>query len=109
MFEDQVFQKHVLTLWDVPKFVDFPQTDVPNSNILASTCHPIISIPRRMAYKRSNSQPASITYNILPLNYSLRIHSKSKEVRFDTIPEIHVYSDGISDTTEYSQGTSRPH
>ena len=39
---------------------------------------------------------------------SLGVHSKSKEVRFDTIPEIHVYRDGISDTTEYSQGTSRP-
>ena len=32
-----------------------------------------------------------------------RVHSKSKEVRFDTIPEIHVYRDGISDTTEYNQ------
>ena len=45
----------------------------------------------------------------MPSNYTeSRVHSKSKEVRFDTSPEIHVYRDGISDTTEYSQGTNRP-
>ena len=32
----------------------------------------------------------------------------NKEVRFDTSPEIHLYRDGISDTTKYSQGTSGP-
>ena len=33
---------------------------------------------------------------------------QSLKVRFDTSPEIHVYKDGISDTTEYSLGTTEP-
>ena len=48
-----------------------------------------------------------ISHQILPTNCTKsRFHSKSKEVRFDTSPEILVYRDRISDTTEYSQGTT---
>ena len=47
---------HGLTLQNVPKSVDFYQTDGRNSSTLASTCHPVISVPRQLAYKRSNSQ-----------------------------------------------------
>ena len=48
----------------------------------------------------------NISHQILPTNCTKsRFHSKSKEVRFDTSPEIHVYRD---DATEYSQGTTGP-
>ena len=60
--------------------------------------------------KRSNSQQICISHNILPLNSSKsRNHSRSKEVRFDTSSAIHLHRDGISDTTQHSQGTSRLH
>ena len=92
---------HGLTFQNVPNSVEFHQTDGCNSSAFASTCHSVISVPRRLAYKRANSQPASISsisYNIVPSNCTeSRVHSKSKEVRIDTIPEIHVYRDGISD------------
>ena len=95
---------HCLTLRNVPKSVEFYQTDGCYSIASASTFHPGISIPRQLAYKRSNLQLASISHKILPPNCTKsRFHSKSKEVRLDTSPEIHVYRDGISDTTEYSQ------
>ena len=46
----------------------------------------------------------------MPSNSSKsRIHPKFKEVRFETSPAIHLHRDGISDTTEYRQGTSRLH
>ena len=41
-----------------------------------------------------------------PNSTKSRFYSKSKEVRFNSSPEIHVYRDGIFDTTEYSQGTT---
>ena len=51
-----------------------------------------------------------ISHNILLSKSSKsRIHSKSKEVRFETSSVIHLQRDGISDTTEYSQGTTRMH
>ena len=37
------------------------------------------------------------------------IHSKSKEVRFDTNSAIHLHTDLIFDITQHSQGTSRSH
>ena len=104
MFKGQVFHFTVL-----PFGVDFYQTDGRNSTIHASTCQPGISVPRWLAYKRSNSQLTNILHQILPTNYTKsRDHCKSKEVRCDTSPEIQVYRDGISDTTEYSQGTTGP-
>ena len=100
---------HGLTFRNVPKSVDFHQTNGRNSSARTSTCHLVISVPRWVAHKRSNLQLTSISHNILPSNCAKsRVHSKSKEVRFDTSPEIHVYRDGISDTTKYSQDTSRP-
>ena len=51
-----------------------------------------------MAYKKSNLQQICISHNVLPSNSSKpRIHSKSKEVRFDTSSAIHLHRDGISD------------
>ena len=51
-----------------------------------------------------------IAHNILPPNSSKsRIHSKSKKVRFESSSAFHLCRDGISDTPEYSQSTSRPY
>ena len=70
------------------------------------TCHFSFSVPRRLADKRSDSQSTTISDNILPSkSIKSRFHSKSKEVRFDTNSEFHVYRHG---TTKFSQGPSRP-
>ena len=104
-FKNQVFQFTVLpfgmslSLWMFTKLID---------EIFLSTCLLTLSIPRRLAYKRSNMQQTYISHNILPPNSSRsRIHSKPKKVRFETNSAIHLHKDGISDTTEYSQGTTR--
>ena len=90
--------------------MDFHKTDGHNSGSFASKCPLTIAIPRRLAYKRSNSQQMHISHNILPSNSSKsRVHSKSEEVRFDTSSAIHLYMNGISDATQHSQGTSRLH
>ena len=95
---------HGPTFWNVPKAVDFHQT-----NCSALACHLVISVSRWLADKTSNLQLTSISHTILPSNCTKsRIHSKSKEVRFDTSPEIHIYKIGISDTTKYSQDISGP-
>ena len=95
---------HGLTLWNVPKSVDFHKINGRNSSALVSACHISISIPRRLADKRFDSQPTNLSDNILPSNSTKsRFHTKSKEVRFDTNTEIHFYKHGISDSTEYSQ------
>ena len=52
---------HGLTFRNVPKSVDFHQTNERNSSALASTCQFVISIPRCISYRRSNSQPTSIS------------------------------------------------
>ena len=62
--------------------------------------------------KRSDSQLPTISDNILPSNTCTctksRFHSKSKEVRFYTNSEFYVSMHGISGTTKFSQGPSRP-
>ena len=108
MFRGQVFRVMVLP-FGMALSLDFYQTDGRYSIAPVSVRHPIVFVPRRLAYKSSNSQPANISHKILPPNYTKsRFHSKSKEVRFDTSPVIHVYRDGISDTAEYSQSSTRP-
>ena len=91
--------------------MDFHQTDGHNHGSFASMCHLTFSIPRRLTHKRSNTRQTYISHNILPTNSSeprnSRIHSKFKEVRFDTSSVIQ--RNGISDTAEYSQGTTRSH
>ena len=106
MFDNQVLQ---FTALPFGKSMDFHQTDGCNSSSFASTCHLTISVPGRLAYKRSNSKQTRISHNILPSNSSKsKIHSKSK-VRFDTSSAIHLYRVGISATTQHSQSTSRLH
>ena len=97
---------HRPTFRNVHKSVDFHQTDGRIHGSFASTCHLTFSIPRVWLINLiSNSRTL---HNILPTNSSKsRIHSKSKEVRFETTSAIHLQRDGISDTTEYSQGTTR--
>ena len=41
-------------------------------------------------------------------NTKIKLITIINKVRFDTSPEIHVYRNGISDTTKYSHATSRP-
>ena len=100
---------HSLILWNVPKSMDFHQINVRYSIASTSMCHFSFSVPRRLADKRSDSQSTTISDNILLSNGTKsRFHSKSKEVRFDANSEFHVYRHGISDTTKFSQGPSRP-
>ena len=104
---DQVFQFTALS-FGMALSMDFHQTNGRNSSTLASTCHLVTSISRQLADKGSDLQLTSISRNLLPSNCTKsRFHSKSKG-QFDTSPEIHIYRHGISDTTKYSQGTSRP-
>ena len=105
MFEGQVFQFTVLPFrmapspWILTKLMDV---------IASHMCQRAISV-FRLACKRSNSQLTNISHQILPTNSTKsRFHSKFKKVGFDTSPEIHVYRDGISDTIEYSPGTTGP-
>ena len=85
--------------------IDFRQNDGRYRGSFASTCHLTFSITRRLAHKKSNTQQTYISHNILPTNSSKsRNNSKSKEIRFETSSAIHLHRDGISDTTEYSQG-----
>ena len=82
---------HGLTLRNVTKSLDFYQTDGHYSIAPASACHLSISLTRGLAYKRSNSQSVDISHQILPPNSTKsRFYSKSKEVRFNSSPEIHV-------------------
>ena len=93
----------------VPKSMDFHQTNGHNSSPLASMCHILVLVPRRLAGKRFDSQLTNISHNLLPSNGTKSwYHTKSKEVRFNTSTEIVVSRHGISDTTKYSHGTSRP-
>ena len=111
VFENQVFLFTALpfgmflSLWIFTKLMD----------VIAAHLHQraisFFSLPRSLAYKRSNLQQTDISHNtILPSNSSKsRVHSKSKEVRFDTSSAIHLYRNGISETTQHSQGTSGSH
>ena len=70
---------HSLTFRNVPKSVDFHQSNGHNSSALASACHLVTSVPRQLAYERCNLQQTSISHNILPSNCAKsRVHSKSK-------------------------------
>ena len=98
---------HGFTLQNVSKSVDFYQTDGCYSMAPASTCHFSFSVPRRLADKKSDSQSTIRSDKILPSSCSeSRFYSKPKKVRINTSSAFHVHRHGISDTTEFSQGTS---
>ena len=105
MFEDQVFQfialpfRMSLSPWILTKLMDVTAAHLCQC---ASSLFPYLD-------KRSDFPPTSVSHKILPSNCAKsRVHSKSKEIRFDTSADIHVYRDGISDTKKYSKDTSGP-
>ena len=88
--------------------MDSHQINGRNSIAPTSPYHFSFSVTRRLADKRSDSQSTTISENILPSSGTKsRLLCKSNEVRFDTNSWIHVYRHEISDTTKYSQGSSR--
>ena len=102
MFENQVFQFMALpfgitlSLWIFTKLMAVIAVHLHQ--------HAISLLPYL------NMQQTYLKQYILPSNSSKStVFSKFKEVRFDTSSAIHLHRDGISDTTQYSQGTSRSH
>ena len=66
-----------------------------------------LRLPRRLADKKSDSQPSDYSDKDLHSNYSKpRFSAKSQEVRSLSCSEIHLHSYGISDATKFSQGSS---
>ena len=71
-------------------------------------CHISLSIPRRLADQKSDSQRFDYSDKILHLNYSKsRFSAKSQEIGSVSFSEIHLYRHGISDATKFSQGSNR--
>ena len=98
---------HGLTLRNVCKSMDFYQIDGRYSIAPASTCHFSFSVPRQLAGKKSDSKPTNRSDKILPSSSSeSRFYSKPKKVRIYSSSEFHIHRHGISDTAEFSQGTS---
>ena len=66
-----------------------------------------LSIPRRLADQKSDSQPLDYSDKFLHSNYSKsRCSSKSQEIGSLSRSEIHLYRYGISDATKFSQGSN---
>ena len=61
---------HSLTLWNVPKSVDFYQIDGRCSIESTSTCHLSCSVPRQLADKKFNLQSITVSDKILPSSSS---------------------------------------
>ena len=109
MFESQVFQfavlpsRMALSPWIFSKLMDV---------IALHMCqHPIPVFPYLddwLIRDLIRNRLISHTKYCLQTIQSLGFIPKSKEVRFETSPEIHNYRDGISDATENSQGTTGP-
>ena len=95
------------TVRNVPKSVNFLETDGRYCSFSAPTGHISFSIPRRLADKKSDSQPSDYSDKDLHSNYSKpRFSAKSQEVRSLSCSEIHLHRYGISDATKFSQGSS---
>ena len=96
------------TVRNVPKSVNFFETDGRYSSLSTPTCHISFSIPRRLADKKSDSQPTDYSDKILHSNYPKpRFSAKSQEVGSLSCSEIHLHRYGISDATKFSQSSSR--
>ena len=95
------------TVRNVPKSVNFLETDGRYCSFSTPTCHISFSIPRRLADKKSDLQPSDFSDKDLHSNYSKpRFSAKSQEVRPLSCSEIHLHRYGISDATKFSQGSS---
>ena len=109
MFKDRVFQITALpygmslSLWIFTKLMDVIAAHLRQRAILL---FPYLDdwLIRDLICNRLVSH---ITYCLQTVQ-SL-VHSKSKEVRFDTSSDIYLDRDGISDSIKHSQGTSRSH
>ena len=100
---------HSLTVRNVPKFMCLHTINGYNSSTLTSMCRISLSIPRRLANKRSDSQSTYLSHKIHSSNGTKSgFHTKSKEIRFDINTTIHLYRYGISNSTEDSQSSSEP-
>ena len=95
------------TVRNVPKSVNFFETDGRYCSFSAPTCHISFSIPRRLADKKSDSQPTDYSDKLLHSNYPKpRLSAKYQEVGFLSYSEIHLHMYGISDATKFSQGSN---
>ena len=98
---------HGLTVRNVAKSVDIFETDGCYSSVSMPTCHINLPVPRRLANRKSDSQPLDYSDKILHSNYSKsKFSAKSQEIRSRSFSEIHLYRHGISDTSEFSQGSN---
>ena len=98
---------HGLTVRIVSKSVDIFETDGRYSSVSTPTCHISLSIPRRLANQKSDSQPFDYSDKILHSNYSKsKFSAKSQEIGSLSFSEIHLYRHGISDATKFSQGSN---
>ena len=104
--EDQVYHFSALP-FGMSLSVNFLETDGRYCSFSTPTCHISFSIPRRLADKKSDSQPSDYSDKDLHSNYSKpRFSAKSQEVRPLSCSEIHLHRYGISDATKFSQGPS---
>ena len=60
---------HGLTVWNVHKSVDIFETDGRYCSVSTATCHISLSIPRRLADQKSDSQPLDYSDKFLHSNY----------------------------------------
>ena len=91
------------TVRNVPKSINFLETDGRYCSFSTPTCHISFSIPRRLTDKKSDSQPSDYSDKDLHSNYSKpRFSAKSQEVRPLSCSEIHLHRYGISDATKFS-------
>ena len=96
-----------LFVLNVPKSVNFFETDGRYCSFSTPACHISFSIPRRMADKKSDSLLTDYSDKLLHSNYPKpRFSAKSQEVRSLSCLEIHLHRYGISDATKFSQGPS---
>ena len=92
---------HGLTIRNIPKSVCFHKANECHSNTFTSTCRISLSIPRQLADKRSDLQSTYLSHQIYSLNSTkFGLHSKSKEIRFDSSTTSHIYRYGVSNTAE---------
>ena len=96
-----------LTVPNVPKFVNFFETDGHYCSVSTPTCHISFSIPRRLADQKSDLQLTDYSDKLLHSNYSKpRFSAKSQKVGSLSCSEIHLHRFGISDATKFSQGSN---
>ena len=106
VYEDQAFHFTALPFGMSLSPLIFSKLMDVISSVPTPTCHISLSIPRRLADQRSDSQPFDFSDTILHTNYSKsRFPAKSKQIGSVSLSEIHLYRYGISDAAKFSQGS----